>query len=496
MFCAKRRPTLPTSGRGFNRAAAETAIARAQAKLKGMAQRDCPNGAILFCSEEFAEHWLPPTPLKGTKYWCDAGFDTLELQKALDGLRTQAYGIIVVDGAEALLGEVQCSQASHSLKELKRVRPSRPIPSETRRGGQSALRYERLREQARFDFLQKVAETAAPVFSDAPGLIVAGKADMKRKLLEELPRPLRNRVLCIIDLPCSASDDNALRQAADRARSFMDADGHRELDEAVSHFLELARSDADLCCYGEAQTQIALKMGAVEQLLVDVTWESNAHSLAEWRAQAEAHGTPVVEVVPHSTGAVEFCKAFRVGGCLRWPVDLELLEESASSPKAASPEIDVATAPLSMDVTWPLPQMAMPDRLVRCEMAAVADDPRKAGVVECRRSGLYPEASPMEPELTPIAAMRDDRPTARTEVFTWLQGELVAALRDPSAAESLAAGVEVILGSEVATDDEEEQEQEGEALVQTLEMLREEGVPETLVAELAHRWAKIPKLTC
>merc|ERR1711979_86772 len=43
---------------------------------------------------------------------------------------------------------------------------------------------------------------------------------------------------------------------------------------------------------------------------------------------AEVHDTTVIEIDDRSEGGAHFCKNFGVGGCLRWPVDPELFEET------------------------------------------------------------------------------------------------------------------------------------------------------------------------
>merc|ERR1711953_391092 len=76
------------------------------------------------------------------------------------------------------------------------------------------------------------------------------------------------------------------------------------------------------CCYGKAQTVAALKMGAVEILLVSVASED----VDELTNLAKSHSAPVFEVEDVSGRGSQFCNSFIMGGCLRWPVDPELLD--------------------------------------------------------------------------------------------------------------------------------------------------------------------------
>lgn len=444
---AKREQTPPISGRGFNRDAAETAIVRAKAKLGSMVFRDCPNGAILFCSEDIVEHWLPPTPLKGTKYWCDTGFDLTELWKAFNAQKANTYGIIAIDGSEASLGEVQVVEQGRIVKKLAHIRPSQPIPSETRRGGSSAGRYMRLREEARLSFLRRVAEKVAPLFDNSHGLIMAGQADMKHRLIEELPRPLRSRVLCVVDLPCAAGAEDALHKAAERAQDSMKTNAHCQAEEAVSQFLQLARSDPDLCCYGEEQTRAALEMGAgiVEQLFVASSLDVNF-----WKALAEVQGAIAIEVHPRGEETVEFCRAFGVAGRLRWRIDdIESLESIMPS---AEHIVDASIA-------------------MYLEATALGMDLATKSVVVGEGHDIRDTAHASSFELP-----------SQAETLCWLKEELSTSLEDTCGTEALIAGVEVILSIEDEQDD---------ALGQALEMLRGEGISENILVEFALRWGAV-----
>lgn len=290
---------------------------------------------------------------------------------------------------------------------------------------------------------------------------------MKRKMLEGFPPDIRKRVLCVLDLPCPAHDDNALRQAAEQARSFIDGDQCRYVDEAVTKFMELLHSDEDSCCYGEMQTTIALQMGAVEQLLVNESWMGSAHTLTELRNIAEAQGTSVIEVKPHRASGAYFCKSFGVGGRLRWQLNHDVLENDLLPP----------TENYSDDA---------------CIDSCVAGE-RRAPMPLCQ-GAIEQRALPVVQVQTP----EKDDCVARYEIFAWLQERLVAALGDADVADALLAGVEVILADEAEGREGEVldgwEDQRVSALADTLDMLRGEGVPEDVVQELERRWTESSRL--
>ena len=92
------------------------------------------------------------------------------------------------------------------------------LPKKHGRGGQSALRFARLRMEKRHNYVRKVAETAVTLFiaNDKPnisGLILAGSADFKTELSQSDmfdPR-LQNKIIKLVDV--SYGGENGFNQA-------------------------------------------------------------------------------------------------------------------------------------------------------------------------------------------------------------------------------------------------------------------------------------------
>ena len=96
------------------------------------------------------------------------------------------------------------------------------LPKKHGRGGQSALRFARLRMEKRHNYVRKVAETAVTLFiaNDKPnisGLILAGSADFKTELSQSDmfdPR-LQNKIIKLVDV--SYGGENGFNQAIELA---------------------------------------------------------------------------------------------------------------------------------------------------------------------------------------------------------------------------------------------------------------------------------------
>lgn len=456
---------LATSGLGFNRISVEKALAKAASLWKRLASKDYPNGFLLFCSEEVAEVVHPPVPLRRRVYSCSRRFDTSVLQRAIEAETGAVYGAIAIDGAEATFGKVRglCTASGSAPVVDKAGHITSTTAARTRRGGQSALRYSRLRDESELAFLRKAAETAASLFTDVRGLILAGKADMKHKLSSQLPQALRGQVICSVDLPGSA-DMDGLRHAAVCATSAAAEKEGRKSEAMLQRFLALtvtSGSEEVLCCYGESQTRAALKLGAVEELLIAKDLDASS---TDWKTLASASGASIWEISPRSEAAVQFCQSFAIGACLRWPVCASLLDEDGAFTTEGEPVCRGAAsedAGLGPELPCDSPRMA------HCAGACAAP---LAGAA----AGEHEEATGHVASIPSVVKVEP-----HGEVLAWLGKELCQTF-DSSTAEALSMCVEVIL-----LDEETPVE---EALFQATSVLADEGVPRELSESLCSRW--------
>lgn len=105
------------------------------------------------------------------------------------------FGFIVMDGNGALFGTLQ----GNTREVLHKFTVD--LPKKHGRGGQSALRFARLRLEKRHNYVRKVAETAVTMFImndkvNVAGLVLAGSADFKNELSRsDMFDPVRARSL-------------------------------------------------------------------------------------------------------------------------------------------------------------------------------------------------------------------------------------------------------------------------------------------------------------
>merc|ERR1719478_1796532 len=170
-----------------NRLSVLSAITSTQQRLKRY-NRTPPNGLILYCGEMLTEDgkekkvtidFEPFKPINTSMYLCDNKFHTEHLAQLLES--DERIGFLIMDGNGSLYGILQGNhrEVLHKF--------SVDLPKKHGRGGQSALRFARLRLEKRHNYLRKVAELAVQMFitADKPnvsGLVLAGSADFKTEL--------------------------------------------------------------------------------------------------------------------------------------------------------------------------------------------------------------------------------------------------------------------------------------------------------------------------
>lgn len=260
-----------------NRLSVLSAISSAQHKLK--TYKSLPkNGLALYCGiimmddgkDKKVSYAIEPfKPLTRFTYLCDSRFHTDALEEAIAS--DEKYGFIVMDGHGALYG-LLCGNNQSVIHKF-----SVSLPKKHRAGGQSALRFSRLRDEARNNFVRKVGELATSFFitNDLPninGIILAGSADFKSELSSSahLDPRLKKVVIQIVDI--SYGGLNGFNQAIELSSSTLANVKLIEEKKLLELFFNEISQDTGKYCFGIKQTMNALELGAVETLIV---WEDS-----------------------------------------------------------------------------------------------------------------------------------------------------------------------------------------------------------------------------
>lgn len=256
-----------------NRLSVLGAITSVQQRLK-LYNKVPPNGLVVYCgtivTEEGKEKKVnidfePFKPINTSLYLCDNKFHTEALTALLSD--DSKFGFIVIDGSGALFGTLQ----GNTREVLHKFTVD--LPKKHGRGGQSALRFARLRMEKRHNYVRKVAETAVQLFVsndkvNVAGMVLAGSADFKTELSQSDmfdPR-LQAKVLKLVDI--SYGGENGFNQAIELSAEVLSNVKFIQEKKLIGRYFDEISQDTGKYCFGVEDTLKALEMGAVEILIV------------------------------------------------------------------------------------------------------------------------------------------------------------------------------------------------------------------------------------
>jgi peptide chain release factor subunit 1 len=138
------------------------------------------------------------------------------------------------------------------------------------------LRFSRLRDEKRHNYVRKVAELAVQHFItndkvNVVGLVLAGSADFKTELNQSDmfdPR-LAAKVIKVVDV--SYGGENGFNQAIELAAESLSNVKFVQEKKLIQKYFDEISQDTGKYCFGVDDTLKGLEMGAVETLIV---WEN------------------------------------------------------------------------------------------------------------------------------------------------------------------------------------------------------------------------------
>jgi peptide chain release factor subunit 1 len=255
----------------------QEAIVKVQQRLK-LFKDSGENGIVIFCgaipqegggpgSERMETYVIvPPEPIKIYLYRCDSRFHTEHLQEMLREKET--YGILLIDASEATIATLQG-------KRMEIVREMHSgVAGKTRAGGQSARRYERLRDMQLNEYFTRVGQHANEIFlpiENLKGLILAGPGPTKYDFEkgEYLNYMLKNKIIDTIDT--AYVEEQGVKEVVEKAPEIMRKVRYIEEKQIMQQFLYEIGHDTGMITYGEAEVRKALEAGAVRTLLISET---------------------------------------------------------------------------------------------------------------------------------------------------------------------------------------------------------------------------------
>lgn len=235
----------------------------------------------------------PPQPIESRHYRCDKEFVLEPLKQMV--VDDRVYGLIVADKNEAAIGYLQGS----SIKTVYTLESN--VPGKTKAGGQSAQRFSRLREEMLKTFLDEISEKAKNAFMKKAregkllGLIIGGPGFVKDKLVDDdhLHQALQDEIIDVKSL--DVSGEAGLSRLVDKAEESIEDSQVVKERNLVNQFFENLKTDNGKSEYGIEQVEEALKIGAVDTILIsedvdlyEAVYEcGNGHDHSVYEEEAE-----------------------------------------------------------------------------------------------------------------------------------------------------------------------------------------------------------------
>ena len=234
------------------------------------------NGLVIFCGAiptgkgfgtEKIELYsvIPPKPIQINLYRCDDHFWIDHLKDMMKD--DKVIGILALDTQEAGL-EILTGDRREVIDTL-----TSGVAGKHRQGGQSARRFERLRDNELNEFYHRVADHAQKVFVEqfkVRGIIVGGPGPTKDNFLKEeyLDYRLQNNIISTLD--SSYSGDEGVREIIDKINEQGVMTEYRLMEEKkiLKKFMSEVYSGKGLGIYGISDVIKALKNGIADLIIV------------------------------------------------------------------------------------------------------------------------------------------------------------------------------------------------------------------------------------
>ncbi|MEM4230716.1 MAG: peptide chain release factor aRF-1 [Candidatus Pacearchaeota archaeon] len=295
------------------------ALERISRELK-LYKQTPPNGMAIFCGnvspvegQEDIKLWVlePPQPLKVRLYRCDQEFVLGPLKEMVEV--GEVFGLLVIDRKEATIGLLEGKQ----IKVLRKLTSG--VPGKYRAGGQSSVRFERIREGLAKEFYRRIADSMKEVFFNMPklkGILIGGPIPTKEEFLKEgnLVTALKEKVIGVKDI--GYADEHGLELLVEASQDILSQQEIIHEKKLLENFFEMLGKSPEKVVYGKENVEKALQYGAVKTLIISKKIEKSViHNLIKKAEDISAE----VEIVSTDTPEGEqFFNLSGIGAILRF----------------------------------------------------------------------------------------------------------------------------------------------------------------------------------
>lgn len=248
----------------------------------------------------------PVEPLTVYLYRCSSAYDLDPLKQMLDGMNV--YGLLVLDVREAYWGFLRGNRVEPSGSATANV------PGRQRKGGQSAPRFQRLREIAVNEFFTRVGDHASSTFREQrdffkrfKGILIGGRSPTRENFLagNYLHHEVRLQVIGVFEV--ARTDKEGLSELVVNAQDVIAGKDLEQQKVLMKMFHEELKNGGGLAIHGEESVRKHLATGSVGTLLLSASLRNNRFQItcqncghSDERTFQLEPGTSIKDILTHT----------------------------------------------------------------------------------------------------------------------------------------------------------------------------------------------------
>ncbi len=282
-----------------------------------------PNGLAVF-SGNVAERegqsdvrvWSiePPVPIKIRLYRCDKEFVLDPIRDMLEV--KDVFGLVVLDRRDANIALLK----GKTIIPLKKTHSE--VPGKMKAGGQSAPRFERIREDAVRAHFKKIAEYMKEELLGMEGLkgiIIGGPGTTVTSFLNQdyITGDLKKKIIGTKDL--SYTGEFGLQELLEKSQDLLAAEEVAGEKMIMQKFFDMLAKTPNKVEYGLAAVKEKLEMGVVDVLLLSETLEDKI--IEELEEIAKKYSTEVRIISTETREGVQLKEIGKVAAILRYEIN-------------------------------------------------------------------------------------------------------------------------------------------------------------------------------
>ena len=261
----------------------------------------------------FTDYIDPPMPLNQNLYRCDKRFVTEPLHGMIES--EDIYGLVVLDRRDATLAVLR----GKAFKVIAKTHSE--VPGKYKAGGQSAARFQRIREDSAREHYKKISELMKDQFLNMPGLkgiIFGGPEVTVVEFLsqEYLTGDLQKKVLGY--KPLSYTEEFGIQELLDKAQDLLGEAEVSDEKKIMQRFFDHLNKRPAIVDYGFESCKKKLEMGAVDNLLVSESLEDS--KIEELEELAKKYGTKFTIISTDTREGAQLKEIGKVAAILRYEI--------------------------------------------------------------------------------------------------------------------------------------------------------------------------------